>query len=508
MKAAILRLASALDQPDGFWLPRKVIVDCASAYAVSRRPIKETILWLRGARHLVWQDQRQSVARAFAIPPVHEIVTGFIANLGTIVSGLRAVRALEALARNPCLTVWPAGFAKGLYLRTDHWFGLAGGGSVAHTSGVVNGLRENGIDLELVSTDRLLGLMSDAGLEIVAPHYDHRAIIKGAPELAYNATLIAAVESRLQHHRPDFIYQRLSYMNFVGAELRLRRGIPFVCEFNGPLRWVGKHWDREFDFVGSTSERIETLMLQAADLVVVVSETVRDLAIERGIAAEKILVNPNGVDTGIYKPDVDASALRRSLGLDGKIVLGFIGTFGEWHGADKLAAAYAKLRADRPDLAARVHLLMIGDGPTRARAQAVIEAGGAGQAATFTGAVPQAQGPVYLAAADVLVSPHVPNPDGSRFFGSPTKLFEYMAMGRGIVASDLDQIGAILSHDKTAWLVKPGSVDELAAGLARLADDRPLRERLGKAARAAVEAQYTWRAHVSHILSALEARRP
>ena len=501
------KLSSVFDRSNGFWLPRQVTVDCASAAAVSRRPVKETVLWLRGVRHLVWQDRRQSVARALAIPPIHEIVTGFLANLGTIASGLRAVRALEALARNPRPTVWPAGFAKGLYLRTDHWFGLTGGGSVAHTSGVVNGLRENGIDLELVSTDRLLGLVSDAGLEIVAPHYDNRAVIKGAPELAYNATLIAAVEPRLQHHRPDFIYQRLSYMNFVGAAMRLRHGIPFVCEFNGPLRWIGKNWDREFDLLGSASERIETLTLRAADLIVVVSETVRDLAIERGIAAEKILVNPNGVDTGIYKPDIDASALRASLGLDGKIVFGFIGTFGEWHGADKLAAAYVKLRADRPELAAQLHLLMIGDGPTRARAQAIIEAGGAGQATTFTGAVPQAQGPVYLAASDVLVSPHVPNPDGSRFFGSPTKLFEYMAMGRGIVASDLDQIGTILSHDKTAWLVKPGSVDELATGLARLAEDRPLRERLGTAARAAVEARYTWRAHVSHILAALEARR-
>ena len=508
MKAAILRLASALDRPDGFWLPRKVIVDCASAYAVSRRPFKEAILWLRGVRELTWQDKRQSVSRRLLAPPVGEMIAGFVSNLCTILAGLNTVRRLERFASVPRPPLPPGSFKNALYLRTDHWFGLTGGGSVAHTSGVINGLLENGVALSVVSTDHLLGVNRDVSVEVVAPHYNGRAIIKGAAELAYNKALSAEVEMKLRGYRPDFVYQRSSYMNFVGAELRLRRGIPFVCEFNGPLRWVGKHWDREFDLAGSTSERIETLTLRAADLIVVVSETVRDLAIERGIAAEKILVNPNGVDTGIYKPDVDASGLRRSLGLDGKIVLGFIGTFGEWHGADKLAAAYVKLRADRPDLATRVHLLMIGDGPTRARAQAIIEAGGARQAATFTGAVPQARGPIYLAAADVLVSPHVPNPDGSRFFGSPTKLFEYMAMGRGIVASDLDQIGTILSHDKTAWLVKPGSVDDLATGLARLAEDRPLRERLGKTARDAVEAQYTWRAHVIHILAALEARRP
>jgi glycosyltransferase involved in cell wall biosynthesis len=506
MKTVIQPLSSVFDRNEGFWLPRDVSVGCTNAAAISRRPVKETILWVRGARKVTWQDPRQNILRRMMVPPVGEIISGFVSNIFTIAASLRAVCQLELSARAPRRLAWPAGLKNGLYLRTDHWFGLTGGGSVAHTSGVINGLRKNGVNLSVLSTDHLLGIADDTKTTVVAPLYGARAIIKGAAELAYNDTLIRCLNVS-SGERPDFIYQRSSYMNYVGAAMRLRYGIPFVCEFNGPLRWVGKNWDREFDLLGGLSERIETLTLQAADLVVVVSETVRDLATERGIAAEKILVNPNGVDTEIYRPDVDASALRTSLGLDGKIVFGFIGTFGEWHGADKLAAAYVKLRADRADLAGRLHLLMIGDGPTRARAQAIVEAGGAGQATTFTGAVPQAQGPVYLAASDILVSPHVPNPDGSRFFGSPTKLFEYMAMRRGIVASDLDQIGAILSHDETAWLVKPGSVPELAAGLLHVAENQALRERLGRAARDAVEAQYTWRAHVGHILAALDARR-
>src|SRR4029453_5904089 len=108
-----------------------------------------------------------------------------------------------------------------------------------------------------------------------------------------------------------------------------------------------------------------------------------------------------------------------------------------------------------------------------------------------------------LAACDILASPHVPNPDGSPVFGSPTKLFEYMAMGKAIVASHLDQIGDVLRHGQTAWMVPPGDVHGLASGLAFLIDDRNLQATLGGAARRDVLAHYTWRAHVKRILDAL-----
>jgi Glycosyl transferases group 1 len=124
-------------------------------------------------------------------------------------------------------------------------------------------------------------------------------------------------------------------------------------------------------------------------------------------------------------------------------------------------------------------------------------------ATVFTGLVPQEEGPAYLAACDVLSSPHVPNPDGTPFFGSPTKLFEYMAMGRGIVASDLDQIGEVLDHGRTAWLVPPGEVDALADGLRRLIDDPELRGALGSAARREAVTRHTWREHTRRTIERL-----
>ena len=229
----------------------------------------------------------------------------------------------------------------------------------------------------------------------------------------------------------------------------------------------------------------------------------RDEVAGRGIDTARVLVNPNGVDPDRYRPDVDARRVRARYALGDRAVIGFIGTFGPWHGAEVLARAFVKLVAGDPARADRVRLLMIGDGARLAETRRILAEGNALGAAVFTGLVPQEQGPSHLAACDVLASPHVGNPDGTPFFGSPTKLFEYMAMGRGIVASDLEQIGEVLDHGRTAWLVEPGSADALAAGLARVLDDEALRASLGAAARQEAVARYTWRAHTQRTIDRL-----
>jgi glycosyltransferase involved in cell wall biosynthesis len=122
----------------------------------------------------------------------------------------------------------------------------------------------------------------------------------------------------------------------------------------------------------------------------------------------------------------------------------------------------------------------------------------------LTGLIPQEMGPEHLAACDILVASHKPNPDSTPFFGSPTKLFEYMAMGKGIVASDLGQIGDVLQHDNTAWMVKPGDVESLMLGLKILIDDERRRRRLGQSARQEVIAKYTWREHTRKIVEKLK----
>ncbi|MFY9556630.1 MAG: glycosyltransferase, partial [Blastocatellia bacterium] len=141
----------------------------------------------------------------------------------------------------------------------------------------------------------------------------------------------------------------------------------------------------------------------------------------------------------------------------------------------------------------------------RAATESSIES--AGVSATFTGRVSHDEVPAFLDACDILVSPHVDSTDGSKFFGSPTKLFEYMAMAKPIVASRLGQIGDVIIDGENGLLVEPGDANALARAIERLAYDEALRARLGASARQTVIKRYTWKHNAARVFEAVATGR-
>jgi glycosyltransferase involved in cell wall biosynthesis/SAM-dependent methyltransferase len=412
----------------------------------------------------------------------------------------RLTREYAGCAKAPRLDLG----ARPVYLRTDLWFGVRSGGSVGHIAGVLNHLDRFAGTPVFLTSDAIPTVRADLETHRISPgseFWDFGEV----PGIAFTDPFEREAARLIGDRRPAFIYQRYSLNNYAGVKLARRCGVPFVLEYNGSEIWVNRNWGTPLKYEW-LSARIEVLNLAAADLVVVVSRPLKDDLVSRGVAAEKVLVNPNGVDPDRYSPDVDGSAVRRRYDLADKTVVGFIGTFGPWHGAEVLAEAFGRLLTLAPAYRDRVRLLLVGDGNRMGQVREALARYRVGDAAVLTGLVPQAEGPVHLAACDVLASPHVPNPDGTAFFGSPTKLFEYMAMGKGIVAARLGQIGEVLAHDETAWLVTPGDVEDLARGLKTLVDDVPRRERLGTAARREVVAKHSWLEHTRKIIEALKAR--
>ena len=294
----------------------------------------------------------------------------------------------------------------------------------------------------------------------------------------------------------DLLYQRYSRFNWTGVLLSALTGLPLFLEYNGSEIWLSRQWDP----VGLKwlLKQVEHLNLRAADRIFVVSKVERQNLIAAGVDPAKIIVNANGVDPDMFRPHCGGDEIRRKLGIGDRIVVGFVGTFGPWHGAPVLATAAGLLRPD-----SNCHFLFIGAGEQLPQTEAIIESAKA--YATFTGNIPHTEMPAYLDACDILVSPHVPLADGSEFFGSPTKLFEYLAMEKAIVASNLGQVGEVIKEGENGLLVEPGDPTALAAAIQKLSTDPELRSRLGAAARVTAIEHYTWRQNASRVFQALKA---
>lgn len=394
---------------------------------------------------------------------------------------------------------------KFLYSRTQFWFNLKAGGSVGHTAGVINGLQQSG-KVYVVSND-LLYCVENLPTAVLPPRIKNpRFVAESLYNLEYEPFLSRQV--RLIH--PDAIYHRYTGFSYATARVARRFNIPMILEYNSSELWTMTYWNRQNIFRHLTHSlrtnmvtRIEQYNLQQATLIVVVSEVLRDTLVRSGVLADRILINPNGVNPEQFEPlSIAESTLdkqRWSIPED-NIVVGYSGTFGEWHGIPDLSEGIFQLNQD-PYYRSRLFFILFGDGKLRPMIEKKI---GQFENVRFTGTIPYEDMPRNLSICDILLSPHGKTPDGRRFFGSPTKLFEYMAMGKGIVASNLDQLGDVITHQRTGWLIEPGNVDELVTGIKTLADNTGLRAALGKAARDEVIARHTWSAHVQRTLDALQ----
>ena len=194
-------------------------------------------------------------------------------------------------------------------------------------------------------------------------------------------------------------------------------------------------------------------------------------------------------------------------------IFGFIGTFNYWHGIEVLQKIIpAVIQADKT-----IHFLLIGEGPLKQRLQDVCIENALTENVLFTGSVAQHKAPEYLALCDAFLCPTQPNKDGTRFFGSPTKLFEYMSMAKPTIASCLEQLAEVVSPaifiKSDEPVIVPAVTDEVGftvdsldvqgfieACIACKNMSQKDREKMGANARQKILDQYTWQQHVKRII--------
>ena len=313
-------------------------------------------------------------------------------------------------------------------------------------------------------------------------------------EVAGIAAFARRIDAAVESFRPDVLHAHSPVLDALAAyRVARRRKLPLVYEIRA--FWedaaVGNGTGKEGSARYRTTRALETWAVHRADAVAVICEGLRGDLIARGVAADKIVVSPNGVDLTVFgDPVARDDTLARELGLEDAETIGFIGSFYDYEGLDDLIAAMPALVAARP----KARLLLVGGGPMEATLRAQAASSPAAAAIRFVGRVPHTEVERYYALVDVLAYPrkHMRLTD----LVTPLKPLEAMAQGKLVAASDVGGHRELIRDGDTGTLFRPDDPAAIATALAGLLADRSGWEARRARARAFVEAERNWSSNI------------
>ena len=306
-------------------------------------------------------------------------------------------------------------------------------------------------------------------------------------EVAYSWVAYRRLVTAIGKDRPDGIYERYNLYLLAGIWTKKRFGLPLVLEVNAPMaverrQYGGLSWPRLADWA-------ELYVWRNADVILPVTQVLADYMVAKGVDPARIRVVPNGINEDHYKNLPSMTEAKSRLGLDGRLVVGFTGFVREWDRLDRIMVWVAKHAARY-----NVHLLVIGDGPARTEIEACAARLGVANRLSFTGAVPREQVPALSMAFDIaLQTALVP-------YASPLCLFEYLALGKAIVAPDQPNHHEILTSGVDSLLYDPDDLAGIEKALETLCGDSALRVRIAAAAPELIlRKELTWRQHARKV---------
>jgi glycosyltransferase involved in cell wall biosynthesis len=367
-------------------------------------------------------------------------------------------------------------------------------GGRQHILGTVSGFKENGWQ---VDTYILGDKVPESWLK------GEHEMNKGKPFITRLAADVVRILISAQHIRralknipaPDWVYERYAAYQLFGYFFQ-RRGAPWILETN----------DAVFNQATSELKHValpflvrwaEKFAYRQCDVLVVISENLRQILVTQlQIPPEKIVVVPNAADTQTFNPN---SVHPRRLFDDETFVIGFQGAMYKWAGLDYLVHAIAILR----NAGLNVGAVLLGDGHERKHLEALAAELGIASHIICPGRVPRELVPEYIAGYDLCYSGQI-NWNTSAMYLSPLKLYDYMAMGKPVIASRFADAINVTKGGRLGYLYAPEDLHDLVAAATRAYNDRSRLPEMGAAARAEILANHTWARRVHDFITTAE----
>lgn len=353
-----------------------------------------------------------------------------------------------------------------------------GQASRAHVYEIVAGLRRRGWDVQ-----------------VIEPPHPRPGRLDGVRRVLAGVITQARYWARCRLRPAEFVYIRTHFLSFPTALLARLAGSRVIQEVNGPLNDSYDAWPALRPLHRVLTWIVRT-QLRWANAVITVTPGLVDYYAEVTGRSDGFHVVGNGADTSRFVPRVTAS------GPSSRFVV-FVGALASWQGVDTAVAAIGS-----PNWPAELDLVIAGDGKGRGIVEAASEAN---HRIRWLGTIPSERAATLVSESSVALVPMIDAPR-SAYGLSPLKLFEAMASGVPVVASDLPGLREIVLEHQCGLLFRAGDADDLARAVGEVVRDPARAAEMGANGRIAAVSHYSWDARAGQtervLLSLVAGSRP
>lgn len=291
----------------------------------------------------------------------------------------------------------------------------------------------------------------------------------------------------------DWVYEYAATLQCLGWIFQ-RQGIPWILQVEALLYYEAKA-ERKALVLDGIAKRLELWSYRQCDVIACVSATLKEILVEEiGINPDKIVLVPNGVDIQFLDPQ-----LHQAKRLFSGFTIGFVGSLYSWAGLGLLLEVMSELQAEDY----QISLVIVGDGEMKSTWSEQAQSLGLEEQVKFIGRVPWQEVPQYIAGCDIGYSGQIQLQMGKMYL-SPMKLYEYMSMGKPVIASAFEDAQRLVIEGKTGFLFQPGDKQTLKQALITAFDAQDRLLSMGQQARQQIEAEHSWTNRVQHLLEETE----
>ena len=344
--------------------------------------------------------------------------------------------------------------------------------------------------------------LSKLGHEVYAISYTNInpegvRILHPLPKKSKIKYIIQLLKLVTRHHF-DIVYTRNIMKGIIGLLIKKVCKSKLVFEVNGisqdERRLIEKQLTKRKKLNSIKTKffgYLEIFVIRKADAIIAVTQGIKDYLINHGVDKNKVWVIENGANTELFKPIKNSDILKKFKNKlhinEDENVVSFVGNLAPWQGVEYLIHA-ASLIVEKMQ---KTKFLIVGDGIMREKLESFVKELNIEHSIIFTGTAPYENVPEYINISDVCVAPFIRTRNESMGL-SPLKIYEYLACGKPVVASNIKGVGNLLEDSNSGISVPSDNPNELAKAIIKLLKDKQLREQMGNNGREIVSNSYSW----------------